>query len=210
MRNYEGNLIKNEWLFSHGHSRSNSSNKCSSTYMTWCSMKRRCSDKSNKNYGGKGIQVCKEWADSFDAFLMDMGERPEGCTIDRIDSSLGYFKENCRWVNSKQQAKTRSTSVFMKDDVNLLELAARHGIPQTTIYRRYKQGYRGDDLICKDNKNKLRKGELSPSSKLSTNDIQKIKQMLLSGIKQNEIAKMFNVSQSAISEIKNGKTWSNL
>lgn len=74
-------------------------------YQSWHSMLRRChwpSHKDYKNYGGRGITVCKAWWD-FDAFLRDMGKRPEGTTLERKDNSLGYFPANCRWATFLEQ-----------------------------------------------------------------------------------------------------------
>lgn len=78
------------------------------TYSTWKAMKLRCYNKNVHNfkyYGGKGITVCDRWIHSYPNFLEDMGPRPENKTIDRIDSSKGYFKENCRWATSYEQSQ---------------------------------------------------------------------------------------------------------
>ena len=79
--------------------------------MEWNSyraMKNRCLCKTDKNYprwGGKGIKICDRWlgSDGFRNFLNDMGCRPEGTTLDRINNSLGYSPENCRWADIWQQ-----------------------------------------------------------------------------------------------------------
>lgn len=79
-------------------------------YHTWQSMLQRCHDPQHvafDRYGGRGISVTKVWRDSFAAFLNDMGERPPGMSLDRIDNRFGYFPANCRWATAKQQASNR-------------------------------------------------------------------------------------------------------
>ncbi len=78
----------------------------SRTYHAWRSMRDRCHNPKNHafdNYGGRGIEVCQQWRDDFDKFFADMGEAPDGRSLDRIDNDLGYFPENCRWATLKEQ-----------------------------------------------------------------------------------------------------------
>jgi len=79
-------------------------------YNTWYQMKYRCYNTKHpsfKYYGAKGITVCKEWLESVDQFLIDMGPRPEGFTLDKIDNDLGYSKDNCRWASKTTQSLNR-------------------------------------------------------------------------------------------------------
>lgn len=81
----------------------------SSTYKIWRRLKDRClkeTDKDYKYYGERGIGISDSWL-IFENFLSDMGIRPEGLQIDRIDNNAGYYKENCRWVTPKENCNNR-------------------------------------------------------------------------------------------------------
>lgn len=91
----------------HGHTRGWVS---SPTYRTWRSMMQRCHDPgyiSFHQYGAAGISVCDRWQGDFNAFLSDMGERPDGHTLDRINSAGNYEPDNCRWATPTEQARNR-------------------------------------------------------------------------------------------------------
>jgi hypothetical protein len=91
----------------HGHT---AKRNFSRAYRSWTAMRRRCEKPGASNYkwyGGRGIRVCERWA-SFPAFLADMGDAPEGATIDRIDPNGHYEPGNCRWVvGMKAQGRNR-------------------------------------------------------------------------------------------------------
>jgi hypothetical protein len=83
-----------------------------STYVIWEGMKKRCSNPNTTHfeyYGGRGISVCDRWL-KFENFLEDMGDRPQGMELDRIDNDGNYEKSNCRWITHKENLGNRSCS----------------------------------------------------------------------------------------------------
>lgn len=103
-------------FFKHGHI--NNRIKKDSLYTTWISMRDRCRNKNNKqykDYGGRGIFICKEW-EQFSNFKKDMGSKPLGHQLDRVDNEGPYCKENCRWASIKfNQNNKRNTTFFNID-----------------------------------------------------------------------------------------------
>jgi len=96
----------------HGHA---SKGKITRTYTAWVSTKNRCFNTKNigyKSYGGRGIAMCKRWASDFSMFLEDMGEKPEGFSLERKDVNGNYEPGNCKWIPRKDQPLNRRSSVY--------------------------------------------------------------------------------------------------
>ena len=112
------------------------------TYLSWASMKRRCYDKNfkqYKDYGGRGVTVCDRWLESIENFIEDMGERPEGCTLDRIDTDGNYCKENCKWSTKSEQVRNRRANfnITIDGETKCLEdWCIQYGINRSTVYSR--------------------------------------------------------------------------
>lgn len=123
-----------------------------SAYKTWKAMMARCFDESDKdfpNYGGRGISVCTRWHD-LTAFIADVGEKPRGHSLERIDNSKGYSPENCRWATPLEQgANKRNNRMVVVGGVefHVAEASRKFGITENTFRRRLEAGMTGDQII---------------------------------------------------------------
>ena len=118
-------------------------------YNIWITMKQRCSNKNANhynNYGGRGIGVCDEWANDYAAFhkwSMENGYS-DGLTIDRIDNSLGYSPENCRWVTKVEQSNNRRNTRYVDfngKSMPVSEVARKIGINPNVLLSRLNRGW---------------------------------------------------------------------
>lgn len=107
----------------------------SKEYKIWDSMVRRCHNPSHKafpDYGGRGITVCEKWR-SFDGFFEDMGLKPAGMSIERINNSLGYSKENCKWATIVEQSRNRRSTKLTEEDADRIRILSKTGASQSDI-----------------------------------------------------------------------------
>ena len=103
------------------------------TYKSWAEMKYRCGNPKRKNY--VDVSYCDEW-ESFENFFADMGIRPEGTTLDRIDPNGDYCKENCRWADDiTQENNRRNNRKFMHKGelLTLPQIARKYGISRSNL-----------------------------------------------------------------------------
>lgn len=111
-------------MTSHGHTRNRTT---SPTYRTWVNMMTRCENpKASQyaSYGGRGITICERWH-SFENFIADVGERPDGHTLDRVNNDGNYEPGNCRWATKVEQCRNRASSraVVRSDGVQFQTLS---------------------------------------------------------------------------------------
>lgn len=127
----------------HGHTKNGQTTK---TYACWSSMMERCYNPRNKQFkdwGGRGITVCERWLglNGFSNFLADMGECPDGLTIDRIDNQKGYSADNCRYVSRKEQNRNKRTNKLTAEKAEMIRqdrrrgtvIAAEYGISRSLV-----------------------------------------------------------------------------
>ena len=118
-------------------------------YDIWTAMKQRCLNPNcdaYRNYGGRGITLCKSWH-QFENFYADMGDPPNGLTLDRIDNDGNYEVNNCRWVSRKRQQRNMRTSVKVEYEgksvllADLFDRLALPGLKYNTVHQRIHNGW---------------------------------------------------------------------
>jgi len=124
-------------------------------YFTWRSMRDRCMNPNSRqwnDYGGRGVKICSRW-DSFHTFVKDMGPKPKGCSLDRIDNNQGYSPDNCRWATRKVQQRNRRNTIFVTvggkkyKAINLAEIAE---VKVDTIVERVARGLSYADVVSRE------------------------------------------------------------
>jgi hypothetical protein len=191
----------------HGHC---SGGKLTNIYSRWQGMLGRCecpSRKDYEHYGAKGIAVCERWH-TFENFLADMGEAPEGMSLDRIDGTKGYSPDNCRWATLKEQNDNRVIErQFITHDGKTLSRrgwAAELGIGLSALRARISKGWPVVGLLP------VNKGSRNPSAKLSEESVAAIKALGRTGVKARSLAKQYGTSDHNIRAILRGKVWADV
>lgn len=133
----------------------------SRAYSIWHGMLQRCLNPNNPrwaDYGGRGITVCKEWRSSFETFLSEMGEPPDGHSIDRIDNDGPYSKDNCVWASNVQQSRNKGSNRLLTYQGKTQSLAAwaeEVSIPYFTLHARLRRGWSVEQTLSEEATNVL-------------------------------------------------------
>lgn len=145
---FQKECMANAWRKNVTHGRS-----CTKEHKQWDSMKQRCLNPNHEffyHYGGRGIKVCDSWLESFENFFADMGECPEGLTLDRIENEGNYEPSNCRWATRGEQSRNRRGVVILtlgNDSMCIAEWARRIGMHEDTLRRRIKTGWTVEEAL---------------------------------------------------------------
>lgn len=124
-------------------------------YRSWKDMRSRCknpNDTDFANYGGRGIKVCPEWSD-FSAFFSDMGSRPDGFTLDRIDVNGDYSAGNCRWASAPTQARNKRNNNNIEIGgitKTLTEWCREYGVERSKVSYRLAHGWSVEEAFKND------------------------------------------------------------
>jgi hypothetical protein len=124
-------------------------------YRIWSSAKERCTNPSSaryKDYGGRGIVMCKKWLTSFENFYSDLGPRPSRShTLDRKNNNKGYSKSNCRWATRSEQANNTRVNrmvVFNNKEQTLMEWSIELGFEYKVVGARLRLGWSVQEAFC--------------------------------------------------------------
>lgn len=195
-------------------------------------IKQRCKNPRNKsyaNYGGRGITLCERW-ETLENFIADVGDRPKGMTLERIDNNKGYEPGNCRWASRQEQAENQRRTVvltFNGETRTVTQWSKITGISSRTIRKRLSNlGYTVEQTLTKPSvfglraagktykptsekaKQNIPKGETSHWAKLSSKQVKDMRELHNSGkYTLKQLGEIFGVSSSSASFVVRRKTY---
>lgn len=178
-------------------------------FNTWSSAIDRCHNPDNKafpHYGARGIAVCDRWRSSFDAFVVDMGPRPDGMSLDRTDVNGGYSPDNCRWADIFTQARNKRNTKLTVQDVADIVAAVEDGHRAEAVAAFY--GITGAyvrKLTAQTRPTPLCKG--TPGAKITPALVEQLRARHAAGEHPNALAGAFGLALTSVYNVINGRTW---
>jgi uncharacterized protein (DUF433 family) len=175
----------------------------------WSGAIDRCHNPANaafKDYGGRGITVCERWRNSFDAFVADMGARPDGLSLDRIDVNKGYSPDNCRWADKYVQARNKRNTKLSLGDIGDIVRAAEEGHRPEAIavfygvtgaYVRALTAHARPHAPCKG----------TPGAKLTEAQVRDMRARYAQGESPDGLALEFGIQRRNAYNVVKGHTW---
>lgn len=193
----------------HGHARDG---QVSPTWRSWQSMMNRCErphQPQYADYGAKGVRVCERWK-TFDNFLADMGHRPSGKTLDRIDNAKGYEPGNVRWATTKEQGSNRAcvdNITYQGRTQNPEDWARELGLKPQTIRSRIARGWPLERVLTKPATRGC-PGTRNSHAKLNEELVRQIRLESTGAYgEQAEFARKYGVSTAVIQALLCRRTW---
>lgn len=173
------------------------------TYVSWRAMMNRCyrlSTNGYENYGGRGIRVCLRWQETWRNFLEDMGSRPKGKELGRINNNGHYTPENCEWQTRKENGRNKRNTLFVLCFGKIMSLA--QAIEETKLNRSstealVRRGFKGDLSTVK----------FIPRKKLTESQVREIRS---SKTADRPMARRFGVSRTLVRLIRKRMAWKKL
>lgn len=181
----------------------------SRTYRSWQKMKDRCHNTNSDSYlyyGMRGIFVHAAWKESFLEFIKDMGERPEGTSIERKDVNGNYEPGNCIWATPSQQMRnTRRNKWVVVGGVRMTETDAAHrfGVSPTAMKKRRKHGERG----ISSSPYWLKRGEQNSMAKLTRERVIQLREDASNGSRPKDLIAKYGLSREQTRRIIRGQAW---
>jgi len=170
-------------------------------------------------YGARGISVCREWRDSFEAFLSHIGLRPaDKHSLDRIDNDGNYEPGNVRWATVTEQNRNNRQTHFIEafgENLAITEWAERAGTTQQVISWRIANGWTPREAVSKDphragrSYDDLRRepGSGHPNAKMTEGKVRKARAQRAAGASVKQLAENYGISQGTMSTLLSGKAW---
>jgi hypothetical protein len=187
------------------------------TYRSWRSMIARCTEPTNnrwRHYGGRGIAVCDRWmgAAGYESFVADMGIRPPGKSIDRIETNGPYEQSNCRWATGVEQNSNRSIThwvTFGGETKTLAEWARLRGLSAPGL--RYRIRRWGVEAALSTAENAKHPGVSKVRQrKLTADDVIEIRRRRAAGAQVATLAEEFGISGALVSQIALRRAWAHV